>query len=216
MERMLIQVIVGGTPWPGSCTLDGYNSGWSEIRGFSQEAVQDFSGSGSAGITAASGRINLNDVAIEKPVDEMSPLIFEHCSSGQGVDTVVIEIRTETNVKMTMVLDGGDGSTNFSKYKIIGDRYFPPVLQNEYSLNIPSVNTGGNLTGSTQKRKPAYTVTAKETFQLWFTRIRLQCGTTTRGWDGGKNCPDNTPIELTGGPTTLGASATSPVRTFVS
>ena len=161
MQRMLMQVIVGGTPWPGSCTLDGYGSGWSELRGFSQEAVQEFSGSGSAGVTAASGRINLNDVAIEKSVDEISPLIFEHCCTGKGIDTVVIEIRTERQVKMTMVLDGGAGSTNFSNYKIIGDRYFPPILENAYNLNVPSLNSGGSVTGSTQQQKPGYTVTKK-------------------------------------------------------
>ncbi len=211
MQRMLMQVIAKDktTHWEGSSCLAGYEKCWSELRGFSQESMQDFSGSGSAGITAATGRISMNDVEVEKSVDSMSPKIMENCCTGEGVDTVVIEVWSDDEVRMTMVLDGG---VNFSNYKISGERYFAPALDTVYNLDLPSMTHGGQLSGVGRQQKPNYTVTTKETFKLWFTRVRLQvikprpCPTPTskpaatysvKGWDAGQNCPSDSALAST-------------------
>lgn len=198
MQRMLMQVIgKDKTHWEGSCSLVGYEGNWSELRSFSQEIVQGFSGSGSAGITPATGRIGMPDVAVEKTVDKMSPKIFENCCSGAGVDTVVIEVWDDDDQRMTLVLDGG---VTFSGYKIAGGRYFAPPMDNVYNLDLPAMDAGGRVTGITRQVKAAYTVSTTESFTLVFTRVRLQVGTILVGWDGGKNCPNEGPLDVAGGP----------------
>lgn len=204
MQRMMMQIVAksklsseDGRFWPGGSTLDGYTGYWSELRGFSQDVVQEYSGSGSAGITAATGRVGLNDLSVEKNVDVMSPFLMEYACSGEAIEAVIIEVWEDTPgkppVRMSLVVGGG---VNVSGYKVSGERYFAPALDNVYNLDVPSLQDGGRLSGVTQLQRPNYTVTSKEVFTIWFTTLYMTVArpenqaTIVRSWDGGRNCPD--------------------------
>lgn len=205
MQRMMMQIVAkaklseqDGRFWPGSSTLDNYTGYWSELRSFSQDVAQDYPGSGSAGIKAATGRVGLNDLTVEKNVDVMSPFLMEYACSGEAIEAVIIEIWEDTvgrpPLRMSLVVGGG---VNVSSYKVSGERYFAPALDNVYNLDVPSLQDGGRLSGVTQLQKPNYTVTSKEVFQIWFTTLYMTVtrpdqanATIVKSWDGGRNCPD--------------------------
>ncbi|GAB5442180.1 MAG: hypothetical protein Fues2KO_25290 [Fuerstiella sp.] len=205
---MLIQIIEKETTtatqdvldaglWPGSSATTSHSGRWSELRAFSQANDQDFSGSGSAGIAAATGRVSMNDFLIEKSVDIMSERIFQWCCTGGGVHAAVIEVWDDVNAtsgdpRLVIVLDGG---VNFSHYKIDGSRYFGYSTTDYTSLTVPALNSGGTLSGTSSLAKDdGMTVTTKEFFKLWFTRMRIRInsatGATGRGWHAGENRPD--------------------------
>ena len=160
-----------------------YGKHWVPLLKFSQEFIQEYSGSGSANIRTHTGRVQLPDVTVEKFTDEMSPRIFECCCTGKAVDTVVIEWRVSSNndLVMQLVLDGG---VNFSNYKM--QHTTPPLMT--YEPNESDI----------QRRKqstPRDDVKPKETFTMAYTRVRMKFGDTCKGWSGLYNCPDNTEIE---------------------
>lgn len=203
-QKMVIQVIEKvddkDTVWPGSSSSTDHLNVWSELRGFSQGNDQDFSGSGSAGIKAATGRVSMNDFLIEKSVDVMSERIFHWCCTGASVDAVVIEVWEDLGVttddpRLVIVLDGG---INFSHYKIDGSRYFGYATTDHTGVNLPALvssgttTAGGALSGSSSlKKDDGMTVTTKEFFKLWFTRMRIKVGAGTgMGWHAGENRPD--------------------------
>lgn len=205
MQRMMMQIVASeklseqdGRFWPGSSTLDKYTGYWSELRSFSQDVQQEYSGSGSAGIKAATGRVGLNDLTVEKNVDVMSPFLMEYACSGEAIEAVIIDVWEDTPgkppVRMSLIVGGG---VNVSSYKVSGERYFAPALDNVYNLDVPSLQDGGRLSGVTRLQKPNYTVTSKEVFTIWFTTLYMRVSrpdvngaVVEKSWDGGRNCPD--------------------------
>jgi type VI secretion system secreted protein Hcp len=79
-------LIVDGIPGPSTS-----KSGAIDILSFSFGASQSaVIGAGSSGGEARSGRANVSDVTIMKVLDKTSPLLFDHCVSGDYLKKVDI------------------------------------------------------------------------------------------------------------------------------
>ena len=79
-------LLVDGIPGPSTSKTDAIDI-LSFSFGASQTAVI---GAGSSGGEARSGRANVSDVSIMKVLDKTSPLLFDHCVSGDYLKTVSI------------------------------------------------------------------------------------------------------------------------------
>jgi type VI secretion system secreted protein Hcp len=79
-------LIIDGIPGPSTS-----KSGAIDILSFSFGASQTaVIGAGSSGGEARSGRANVSDVSIMKVLDKTSPLLFDHCVSGDYLKKVDI------------------------------------------------------------------------------------------------------------------------------
>jgi type VI secretion system secreted protein Hcp len=105
-------------------STDDKHKDWIEVLSFSHGISQPTSATASSAGGATSARCDHADFTIAKQLDKASPKIYEHCSSGQHIKSVVVE----------MCRAGGD-KVKYMEYKM-GD------------VIISSVRPGGSAKGA--------------------------------------------------------------------
>lgn len=135
---------------------------FTQVRDLKIKAKRPYSGTGSNIGPAVSGRVDLDDVFVEKYVDELSPLLFEYCCAGETIPLVVF-VALDSKNQVSSYIRITDSYV--SGYELIGGRYFG----DKYNA------TTATMADTTEvKRDPRVAgTTRKEQVTFWYTAIAI-------------------------------------------